>query len=147
MLQSYDEKFTAGLGEVRSEIRELKGMTRIGSSHSLQGPPEPDKYVKEDPRAVSPQPIAEVDETSSSSHEDAIMNGAPDPHSAARRMRALENEEENEEPPGSLVQPLPVPFPHNHTTPAGRLLMWPAVRKIVKPLLDREHIKYIESYP
>lgn len=147
MLQSYDEKFTAGLGEVRSEIRELKGVIRTGSSHSIQGPPELDDYVKEEPRAVTPQPTADVDETPSSSPEDAIMNGAPDPHSAARRMRALENEEENEEPPGSPVQPLPAPFPHNHTTPAGRLLMWPAVRKLVKPLLDREHIKYIESYP
>ncbi|KAH8748268.1 hypothetical protein F5883DRAFT_240493 [Diaporthe sp. PMI_573] len=62
-------------------------------------------------------------------------------------MRALENEEEYEEPPGIPVQPLPAPFPPNHTTPSAQLLKWPAVRKLVKPLLDREHIKYIESYP
>lgn len=147
MLQSYDEKFTAGLGEVRSEIRELRGEIRVGSSHSVQEPPELDDYVKEEPRAVTPQPIAEVDESMSSSPGDAMANGAPDPYSAAKRMRLLENEDENEEPPGDPVQPQPPPFPHNHTTPAGRLLMWPAVRKIVKPLLDRERVKYIEIYP
>lgn len=147
MLQSYDEKFTAGLGEVRSEIRELKGVIRTGSSHSMQGPPDLDDYVKEEPRAITPQPIAEIDETPSSSPGDDIVNGAPDPHSAAKRMRLLDEEEGKEEPPGNPVQPAPPPFPHNHTTPAGRLLMWPAVRKLVKPLLDREHIKYIEIYP
>jgi hypothetical protein len=62
-------------------------------------------------------------------------------------MRLLDEEEGQEEPPGNPVQPALPPFPHNHTTPAGRLLMWPAVSKLVKPLLDREGIKYIESYP
>jgi hypothetical protein len=41
MLQSLDEKFTAGLGEVKFEIRELKSeMLRIGSSYSMQEPSE-----------------------------------------------------------------------------------------------------------
>ncbi|KAJ0120255.1 hypothetical protein J7T55_001112 [Diaporthe amygdali] len=149
MLQSYDEKFSAGLGEVRSEIRELRGAIQVGSSHSMQEPPELDDYVKEEPRPATPQPIADVDETmSSSSPGDDIGGDAPDTQSsAAKRMRILENEEENMDPPGEPVQPQPPPFPHNHTTPAGRLLMWPAVRKIVKPLLDRERVKYIEIYP
>ncbi|KAH8746118.1 hypothetical protein F5883DRAFT_654221 [Diaporthe sp. PMI_573] len=147
MLQSYDEKFTVGLGEVRSAIRVLKGAIQTGPSHSMQGSPELDADVKAEPRAVTPQSMAEVEETLCSSPGDAIGNGALDPHSAARRMRALENEEEYEEPPGIPVQPLPAPFPHNHTTPSAQLLKWPAVRKLVKPLLDREHIKYIESYP
>ncbi|KAH8747046.1 hypothetical protein F5883DRAFT_653765 [Diaporthe sp. PMI_573] len=41
MLQSFDENFTAGLGEVKFEIRELKSeMLRIGPSYSMQEPPE-----------------------------------------------------------------------------------------------------------
>jgi hypothetical protein len=57
------------------------------------------------------------------------------------------SEEENEELPGSPVQPLSAPFPPNHTTPAGQLLTWTAIRTLMKTLLDREHIKYIETYP
>ncbi|ROV96468.1 hypothetical protein VSDG_05439 [Cytospora chrysosperma] len=146
IMQTYDQKWVSRFEAVTSEIQELRGEIRDGSAHSMQGPRGLSGLVKEEHRATSPQ-IAEFDETMSSSPSVGAANGAPDPQSAAKRMRLLENEEENEEPPGKPVQPQPPPFPHDHTTPAGRLLTWPSIRAIVKPLLDSEGIKYIDNYP
>ena len=103
MLRSYDEKFTVGLGEVRSAIRELKGAIQTGPSHSMQGSPELDADVKAEPRAVTLQLMAEVEETLCFSPGDTIGNGVLDLYSAARRMQALENKEEYEELPGIPV--------------------------------------------
>ncbi|KAJ0100742.1 hypothetical protein J7T55_014281 [Diaporthe amygdali] len=127
MLQSTNQKIIAGLAEVQSNIRDLKGI-RPGSLHA-QKSLGLDDCVKEELGAVTPLSLSEGE---------GILS---------RRMRALGNEMESEESPGNPVQPLPVPFPHNHTTTSGQLLKWPAVSKLVRPLLDNEHIKYVEAYP
>lgn len=131
---------------LKSELRELRSDTRLGSAHSLQGHTAPFDVIKNMPRAASPLQ-ADRDETVSSSPGDPPTNGIPDPESAAKRMRLLENEEETEEPPGEPVRPQEAPFPHDHTTPAGRLLKWPSIRDMVRPLLEAEDVKWIDSYP
>ncbi|KAK7746512.1 hypothetical protein SLS53_002471 [Cytospora paraplurivora] len=144
--QKWDTRFEQSQSAIHADIHELRSELR-GRSARTQGPRGSLSLVKDENGATSPHATAEFDETLSSSASDGAANGGPDPQSAAKRMRILENEEENEEPPGKPVQPQPPPFPHDHTTPAGRLLTWPSIRAIVKPLLDAEGIKYIDNYP
>ncbi|KAF3760800.1 hypothetical protein M406DRAFT_216035, partial [Cryphonectria parasitica EP155] len=96
-----------------------------------------------------PTQMAEIEETVlSSPGEGPPANGnIPDPEAATKRIRQMETEDEADEPPGQTVRPQEAPFPHDHTTPAGRLLSWPSIRRIVGPMLDKEGIKYIDNYP
>lgn len=146
MLQSERREILSEIGGLKSELRELRSERRVGSAHSLTGPGL-NEFVREGPRPQSPSQLAYTTETVFSSPGTAPQNGIPDPEEAARRMRVLENEEETEEPPGEPIRPQEAPFPHDHTTPAGRLLRWPAIRDLVRPLLRNEGVQWIENYP
>lgn len=147
MLQTDRREILAEIVGLKSELRELRSDRKLDSSHSsLQG--GAGDFMKKLPRAGSPAQLADADESVSSiSPADAPTNGIPDPEAAARRMRLLENEEETEEPPGETIRPQEAPFPHDHTTPAGRLLRWPSIRDLVRPLLMAEGVEWIDSYP
>lgn len=147
MLQSERREILSEIVGLKSELRELRSERRAGSSHSLTGPTSTDYVVREGPRPTSPSQTTYPTETAHSSPGAAPQNGIPDPEEAARRMRFLETEEETEEPPGEPIRPQEAPFPHDHTTPAGRLLRWPAIRDLVRPLLEKEGVQWIDNYP
>lgn len=146
MLQNERREILSEIVGLKSELRELRSERRVGSAHSSSGPGS-NEFARDGPRAPSPSQMADPDETVFSSPGTAPRNGIPDPEAAARRMRLLENEEETEEPPGEPIRPQEAPFPHDHTTPAGRLLRWPAIRDLVRPLLLAEGVQWIENYP
>jgi len=56
-------------------------------------------------------------------------------------------DEEIEAEPGPPIAPGKPSIPPNHTTGAGHLLAWPAIRDMVQPLLDREGIQYPAEFP
>lgn len=146
MLQSERREILSEIVGLKSELRELRSERRVGSAHSSLGP-GPNEYLRDRPRAPSPAQAVDPDETVSSSPGTAPQTSIPDPEAAARTMRLLETEEETEEPPGEPIRPQEAPFPHDHTTPAGRLLRWPAIRDLVRPLLRAEGVQWIENYP
>lgn len=137
------------LNELRSEIRELKAENRIGAP----GAPPPVSTVSPshgltgETSRTTPPPIAEGDEPTYSPSDVPENGQIPDSEAAARRMRMLENEETTDEPPGAPIRPLEAPFPHDHTTPAGRLLKWPSIREMVRPLLEAEGVRSMDNYP
>lgn len=155
MLQTDRQEILHEIINLRSEMRDLKGEVQGHSSHSApddQGAPTAPttshQFIRNTPRAMSPENINDTtNETVVSSPGDAPANGLPDPEAATKRMRLLENEEETEEPPGEPIRPQEAPFPHDHTTPAGRLLKWPSIRDLVRPLLVKEGIEWIDNYP
>ncbi|KHO10734.1 glycoside hydrolase family 76 [Metarhizium robertsii ARSEF 23] len=56
-------------------------------------------------------------------------------------------EDRLEEEPGHPVPPGEPAIPINHTTPAGFLLAWPSIYRIVGPHLRAKGIKHITEYP
>lgn len=56
-------------------------------------------------------------------------------------------EDQLEEEPGHPVPPGEPAIPINHTTPAGFLLAWPSIYRIVGPHLRAKGIKHITEYP
>lgn len=149
MLQTDRREILAQLSVLKSELQELRSDRRVSSAHSsLQGAQDTSDFAKKLSRGRSPGQIADGDDTMSSvSPAEAPTNGIPDAEAAARRMRMLETEEETEEPPGEPIRPQEAPFPYDHTTPAGRLLKWPSIRDLVRPLLMAEGVEWIDSYP
>lgn len=155
MFQAERRELLAEISGLRSEFRELKNENRLGSVHGLTGRPAtpappvlpPSHEFRDATQTTSPVQMQDVDETVASSPGDAPTNGVPDSEAAAKRMRILENEDERDEPPGEPIRPQEAPFPHDHTTPAGRLLKWPSIRDMVKPLMDAEGIKWMDVYP
>lgn len=147
MLQSERREIVSEVvGLMKAEIRDLKTDNRVGSAHSSRDPGS-NGFGGALPRATSPAQIGDSTETVTSSPGAPPPSFIPDPESAAMRMRQLENEEETEEPPGEPVRPQEAPFPHDHTTPAGRLLRWPSIRDLVRPLLQAEGVQWIDNYP
>lgn len=148
MLQSDRREMLAEMKDLmKAELRDIRSERRTNSAHSSNGPSGPPDFGRDLLRAVSPVQMTSADETVSSSPGNPRVNGLPDPEDAAVRMRQLENEEETEEPPGDPIRPEAPPFPHDHTTPAGRLLRWPAIRDLITPLLKAENVKWLEAYP
>lgn len=134
------------LAEMRSEFRALKNE----ANGSLNPPTSSSSHgaLRDEPRPSTPQPLLEADEPAMYSPSDLPESGQiPDSEAAARRMRMLENEETTDEPAGQPMQPLEAPFPTHHTTPAGRLLKWPAIREMVRPLLEAEGVRSMDNYP
>lgn len=56
-------------------------------------------------------------------------------------------EDEVEAEPGPPVPPGEPAIPHNHTTLAGLLLEWPAIREITHQHLAKEGIRFISEFP
>lgn len=83
----------------------------------------------------------DVDETFQTSPGDGSTDGVPDTRAATKKIRIMENGEENNDPPGEPIRPHEAPCPHDHTVPAGRLLKWPSIRNLIKPLLVKEGIR------
>ncbi|PSR78965.1 hypothetical protein BD289DRAFT_376004 [Coniella lustricola] len=136
------------VGLLKTELGDFK---RGGRPHTPQGPQDAAAspgYMKDTGRrTMSPTQNPEQDEATSSSGGEGPANSIPDPEAANKWMRQMENEDDIEEPPGAPIRPQEAPFPHDHTTPQGRLLKWPSIRDLVGPLLHAEGIKYIDTYP
>lgn len=151
MFQSDKREILAEIAEMRTELRELKSENRVNSANApphVSSVPSFPGLLGEAPRMTTPPPMQEAEEPQSSSPEDLPENGQiPDSEAAARRMRILENEETTDEPPGEPIRPLEAPFPNDHTTPAGRLLKWPSIRDMVRPLLAAEGVRSMDNYP
>ncbi|CAN8105783.1 unnamed protein product [Discula destructiva] len=146
MLKSERREILSEIAGLHSEIRELRSEKRVGSAHSSR--PPTNGFGTGMPRAASPAQMAtDSAETVTSSPGAPPPSYLPDPEAAAKRMRLLETEEETEEPPGEPIRPQEAPFPHDHTTPAGRLLRWPSIRDMVRPLLKAEGVQWIDNYP
>lgn len=150
MLQAERQEIVQDIvGRLKTELGEFKrGGRPITPHQGFHESAASPGYGKDGAlRTLSPLQNQENDESTSSSTGEAPTNGIPDPEAASKRMRQLENDDEIEEPPGAPIRPQEAPFPHDHTTPAGRLLKWPSIRDLVAPLLVAEGIKYIDTYP
>lgn len=152
MLQtSRREIISEVVGLLKTEIQDLKSDNRTGSAHSSRGPVSNGSNGSLH-RPQSPMQIADMAESVASSPGAPSRSHVPDPEKpdpleAAKTLRQMDSEEETEEPPGEPIRPQEAPFPHDHTTPAGRLLKWPSIRDMVRPLLQAEGIKWIDNYP
>lgn len=149
LLENERRIFLEHLAGMRSEIRELKSETRVGSSHAPLNPSTGSSHglLRDPPKTTTPPPMAEGDEPTYSPSDVPENGQILDSEAAARRMRMLENEETTDEPPGEPIKPMEAPFPHHHTTPAGRLLKWPSIREMVRPLLEAEGVRSMDNYP
>ncbi|KAJ9156105.1 C6 zinc finger domain-containing protein [Pleurostoma richardsiae] len=108
-------------------------------------PPHPDMTGYDQPGSPGP-PAAE--DTISSPGDHATITEAPiEQTEAVATIRQMVNEEEVDLPPGLPVPPGKPKMPSNHTTPAGHLLVWPSIREMLQPILDKENLKYPEDYP
>ncbi|CAJ2514323.1 Uu.00g024420.m01.CDS01 [Anthostomella pinea] len=65
----------------------------------------------------------------------------------ARETLRQINDNDLEAQPGRAVTPGKPVIPQNHTTLAGLLLKWPAIRSMVQHLLEAERIEHVEEFP
>lgn len=138
----------AEIAGMRSEIRDLKSENQGGpATGPLISTSLPSHGVSKEASRTTPPPITDGDEPIYSPSDLPENGQIPDSEAAARRMRMLENEETADEPPGEPMRPLEAPFPHHHTTPAGRLLKWPSIQEMLRPLLEAEGVMSMDNYP
>ncbi|KAI8629930.1 hypothetical protein F5Y19DRAFT_63937 [Xylariaceae sp. FL1651] len=144
-------EFTKKLNKMDNRLSNLEGSTR----HANQGPATVKfESIEEDDRPNLHQsplsnnreaPEEEVVETLSPGRT-AIVEPRLSLNEAHETLRQVDYDDV-EAQPGPVVPPGRPTMPPNHTTLASLLLKWPSIYKMVRHILEAEHIHYVEEYP